>query len=361
MVGDSVAEQIAALKDEDWAIREDAASLLGTLKDPRAVLPLVSLLRDRDRSVREAAIGALTAIGEPSVPALGACLSDPELTVQEAASAVLASIADRRVLDPLKQALRSHDWIVRMHAVKALGRVQDVSAIEPLLPLLQDKVKAVREEVAAALAAIGEAAIPALLETLQHEEWLVRLHAVESLGKMKSQKAVDPLLSVLFNDQDSAVREDAVRALGEIGAPQAVEFLFTAMKEPGLRTLAVEALGRIGDRRAVPVLIEVVEGTRPLDAPRAVAGCGDQWNEEVITQGVAVRALGMIGDDASIPSLVAALEPTFTRAEAAAALAKFGSKAVPFLLPLLTGPRDENIRYHVKEALALAGWRPGRV
>lgn len=358
---DPVAEQIAALKDEDWAIREEAAGLLGTFKDPRAVQPLVSVLRDADRAVREAAIGALTSIGAPSVEALGACLVDRELSVQEAASGILASIADERVYGPLVVALRSADWIVRMHAAKALGRVKNRAAVDPLIPLLQDKVKAVREEVATALASIGEAAIPSLLEALQHTEWLVRLHAVESLGKTKSPRAVEPLLALLFNDQDSAVREDIVKALGDIGDPQAVEFLFAAMREPGLRTLAVEALGRIGDRRAVPVLIEVVAGTCPPDVPRAVAGCGDQWSEEVITQAAAARALGIIGDDAAVPALVIALESTFTRAEAAAALAKFGSKVVPLLIPLLTGHPDENMRYHVKETLALAGWRAGRV
>lgn len=360
-MADPVAEQIAALKDEDWGIREDAATLLGTLKDPRAVGPLVALLRDRDRSVRQAAITALTAIGESSVEAVGACLADPDLSVQESASAVLASIADRRVLAPLQAALRSHDWIVRMHAAKALGRIGAVEAVEPLIPLLQDKVKAVREEASSALAAIGEAAIPLLLDALQHVEWLVRLHSVEALGKMRSPRTVEPLLSVLFNDQDSAIREDAVRALADIGDTQAVEFLITAMRDPGLRTLAVEALGRIGDRRAVPVLIEVVAGTRPPEVTRPVAGCGDQWSEEVITQGAAVRALGLIGDDTAIPALIAALEPTFTRAEAAAALGKFGSKVVPRLLPLLTDHRDDNVRFHVKEALALAGWRAGRI
>ena len=62
-MADAVAEQIAALKDEDWAIREEAATMLGTLRDPRAVAPLVSVLRDGDRAVRDAAIGALLAIG----------------------------------------------------------------------------------------------------------------------------------------------------------------------------------------------------------------------------------------------------------------------------------------------------------
>ncbi|MBH0200829.1 MAG: HEAT repeat domain-containing protein [Nitrospira sp.] len=359
-MADAVTEQIAALKDQDWAIRGEAAGLLGTFKDPRAVAPLVSLLRDQDRSVREAAIDALRSIGAPAVEAVGTCLTAPDLSIQESASAILAAIADERVLAPLITALHNSDWIVRMHAAKALGRIRNAEAVEPLIPLLHDKVKAVREEAAAALAAIGDAAISSLLKALQHEDWLVRLHAVESLGKAHSKQAVEPLLSVLFNDRDSAVREDAVRALGEIGDPQAVDYLFTAMREPGLRTVAVEALGRIGDRRAVPVLIDVVTGTSPPEVTRPVAGCGDHWNEEAITQGAAARALGMIGDERAIPSLIAALEPTFTRAEAATALATFGSKAIPFLLPLLNEPRDANLLFHVRETLTSAGWRPGR-
>ena len=38
-MSDPVAEHIAALRDDDWAIREEAATLLGGLKDPRAVVP----------------------------------------------------------------------------------------------------------------------------------------------------------------------------------------------------------------------------------------------------------------------------------------------------------------------------------
>lgn len=357
---DAVTEQIAALKDQDWAIRGEAAGLLGTFKDPRAVGPLVSLLRDQDRSVREAAIEALRSIGGPAVEAVGTFLAEPDLSVQESASAILATIADERVLPPLITALCSGDWIVRMHAAKALGRVRNAETVEPLMPLLHDKVKAVREEAAAALAAIGDAAIPSLLKALQHEDWLVRLHAVESLGKAKSKLAVEPLLSVLFHDRDSAVREDAVRALGEIGDPRAVEHLFTIMSEPGLRTVAVEALGQIGDRRAVPVLINVITGASPPEVTRTVAGCGDHWHEEVITQGAAARALGAIADERAISSLVASLDRTHTRAEAAASLAKFGAKVIPFLLPLLNEPRDENFLFHVRETLASAGWRAGR-
>ena len=360
-MADAVAEQIAALKDEDWAIREEAATILGTLRDPRAVAPLVSVLRDGDRAVRDAAIGALLAIGEPAVTPLGACLSDPVLAVQELASSALAAIADARVLAPLVTALESPDWIVRMHAAKALGRIRDPGTVTSLVPLLHDSVKAVREETSTALAAMGEAALSSLCAALTHAEWLVRLHAVEALGKTKSPEAVDPLLSVLFNDRDRAVREDAVRALGQIGDARAVEFLITAMKEPGLRPLAVEALGRIGDRCAVPVLIDVLAGVERPEVAQPIDGCGDRWNEEMITLGAAVKALGEIRDEAAVPPLMKALRYTVTRADAAEALTRFGSAVIAPLLALLAGESDDNIRYHVKETLARVGWRAGRI
>ena len=234
-MADTVSEQIAALSDEDWAIREEAATLLGALKDARAVLPLTNALRDTDRAVREAAVGALSSLGSVSVPALAGCLTDPALQVQEAASAILASLADARVLAPLMQALGSRDWIVRMHAAKGLGRIGDPDAVPALMPLLQDKVKAVREEASSALAAIGVAAMAGLIEALQHDDWLVRLHAVEALGKLKSPDSVEPLLRTLFNERDSAIREDVVRALGAIRDGRAVDYLVAVMKEPGLR------------------------------------------------------------------------------------------------------------------------------
>lgn len=360
-MADAVAENIAALRDGDWAIREEAAVCLGALRDGRAVDPLVALLQDRDRAVRQAAIGALTQIGAPAVPALVACVTHQESDVQEAAAGILAAIGDQRAGPVLLRSLGNINWIVRSHAAKALGRIGEPEAARALLPLLQDKVKAVRAEAAQALASLGPTALPVLLEALSHHEWLVRLHAVESLGRMKAPEAVEPLLYVLFNDTDSAVREDTVRALGEIADARATGFLIKVLDEPGIRTLAIEALGLIGDRQAVPVLLSIVAGTSRPEMSRAVTGCGDAWTEEMSAMPAAVRALGRIGDDRAIPVLAEALAYTVTRAEAAAALVRFGAKAAPHLLPLLRRSPDENVRYHVKEALSQMGWRPGRM
>ena len=81
----------------------------------------------------------------------------------------------------------------------------------------------------------------------------------------------------------------------------------------------------------------------------------------MVTMAAAVRALGVLGDDAAIPSLLNALQQTVTRADAAAALACFGSKVIPPLLALLSQATDENIRFHIHDALTKVGWRPGRV
>jgi HEAT repeat protein len=360
-MADSVLEQIAALKDDDWAVREEAATALAAHRDARAVGPLVQLLGDDDRAVREATMLALTAIGEAAVPALGRCLGHANLTVQESAASVLATIGDRRVLEALLRALKSPDWIVRMHAAKGLGRIAETNSVQPMMPLLQDKVKAVRVEAACALADIGKAAVPSLLEALQSKEWLVKLHAIEALGKMRSPDTVEPLLFVLFNDPDQAVRTDAVRALGDIGDARAVDFLLTALNDLDVRPVAVESLGKIGDRRVVPALIEIVNGSSRPHQSRPVDGCGDRWDQEMIVMGLAVRALGDIGDQTAIPALIAALRSTVTRSEASTALTRFGSPAIPFLLDVVKKERDENIVYYAKEALTQLGWRAGRL
>jgi HEAT repeat protein len=248
-----------------------------------------------------------------------------------------------------------------MHAAKALGRIGDPEAVSALMPLLQDRVKAVREEVSGALAAIGGVAVLALIQALQHDEWLVRLHAVEALGKLKCVDAVEPLLQALFNDRDSAIREDVVRALGAIGDARAVDYVVLVMKEPALRLIAVEALGHIGDHRVVPLLRKIVEGAPLGPSNSSAAACADGWTDEMATMGMAARALGMIGDATAIPALAAALRNTVTRSEASAALVKFGAAIIPSLLPMLAKEQDENVRYYLRETLISVGWRPGRM
>lgn len=93
----------------------------------------------------------------------------------------------------------------------------------------------VRETAADALARIGDAAVPALIETLADPEDDVRAQAARALARMgaKAEPAVPALIAAL-NDANRDVRQGAARALGQIGsaAEEAVPALIEAIKDP---------------------------------------------------------------------------------------------------------------------------------
>lgn len=361
-MADSVMEHIAALKDEDWGIREDAATALGESRDPRGVRPLIEALRDSDRAVKTTAAHALTAIGDPAVEEVGRCLQDPDSSVQEAAASILSMIGDARVVEPLHSALLSRNWIVRMHAARAVARLADPRSVETLMLLLQDTVPAVRDEAIAALRAIGDQASGPLAEALEHHDWRIRLRATEALCVVKSQAAIVPLVNLLKRDPDTAVRQEAARALGNIGDPMAVDALLDVVNDPRLQVRAIEALGKIGDRRVLPFLFRLIGELKTGDYRDRTPACEDnRYEQELACVEEAIRALARIQDDEAVPVLIKALQSTLIRKEAGDALVQFGQKAVAPLVSQLKHEQDENIRYHVTDTLKQLGWNPNRV
>jgi HEAT repeat protein len=361
-MSDRVLEEIEALQDEDWALREEAAALLGDFADPRAIPPLIRVLHDEDRAVREAAAMALRKIGQAALPALVQALKDPNGNVQEAAISVLKDFPDPSTVEPLIECLASKNWILRMHAVKALGQSSGERVVQALIPLLMDPVKAVRVDTTEALARLGAAALTSLLDALDGDEWILRLHACEALGKMGAEEAVPPLCELMLSDRDAAVRQDAAKALGGIGNARALEPLSAALQDLEVRPFAVEALGKIKDVRAVPTLIDIVTGKgRPANARRA-ANCGDetgeQFFEEMEVQEHAIGALADIGDDRAIDPVIGALQDTRLRSAAAAALGRFGLRVADPLLARMKTETNSNILYHARAVLTSVGWRP---
>lgn len=93
----------------------------------------------------------------------------------------------------------------------------------------------VRETAADALARIGDAAVPSLVETLEDPDREVRAQAARALARMgpRAEPAIPALIAAL-NDSDKEVRMGAARALGQIGpaAAEAVPDLIQALKDP---------------------------------------------------------------------------------------------------------------------------------
>jgi|ERR1700722_397187 HEAT repeat protein len=154
---------IAALKDPRWYVRESAVDALGEINDPRVIEPLIAVLNDMP-SVQSAAKAALIKIGVPAVEQLISALKDADARVRRwNAASVLGEIKDPRAVEPLIAALNDTDYIVRRTAVSSLGEIKDLRMVEPLITALKDKDVGVRDEAAEVL---GEIKDPRMVERL---------------------------------------------------------------------------------------------------------------------------------------------------------------------------------------------------
>ncbi|SDH51254.1 HEAT repeat [Roseospirillum parvum] len=197
---------------------------------------------------------------------------------------------------------------------------------------------------APSLPALAEAEAPptaTLIEHLGSPDSLARQEAIEALGQRRAPQAVEPLLTLLADPAaDGLDRMAAAYALGEIGDGRAVAPLIAALdrdmsERTGLAMAAIPALGQLGDSRAVPLL------------RRALAKSDDHW----LGRAEAARALGWIGDPSAVPDLLAATTRTDTRDAAIAALAAIGDpRGTPGLIDALAAGEAEDTR-----AVALAG------
>ena len=69
-----------------------------------------------------------------------------------------------------------------------------------------------------------------LIKDLEDKDSSVRRHAIEMLGIIGDEKAVDALILVL-KDKNRFVRQEAIAALGKIGSERVVEPLTHALGE----------------------------------------------------------------------------------------------------------------------------------
>ena len=126
---DRVDDLIRKLQSDAAADRRQAALEIGRARDPRAVSPLIALLRDPEPLVRLDASGALMEIGKPAVnPLIDAVKVDPDAVFLWNAIRVLEEIGDPRALEALRAILKNHTdpsvQQIARYAVEKLERLQ---------------------------------------------------------------------------------------------------------------------------------------------------------------------------------------------------------------------------------------------
>src|SRR5256712_8101302 len=287
---EAVRHLLATLSDENPRLRAEVALMRGRIRDRTAGVPIVKLLTDPEPIVRTAAGEALQHVAdEAALAALVRLLEEPE--PRDTAAAVLGRLKDPGALEPLVAMLKSQDPTARRMAAEALEQLADPRSadawieamgdpalrviasrslkhiaelrerIEGILNGLRDiedtvALEEARVGVVMNLIALGRPAVADLLVALEDEHWMVREVAAQALGLIGDLRAVEPLLRKAKADRDMGVRETCIKALGEFGDTRAVEVLVEAVNVPTTRLAASEGLSKIKD---VSVLLPHIE------------------------------------------------------------------------------------------------------
>ena len=148
------------------------------------------------------------------------------------------------------------------HALNALARLGDEAAIEPLKGLIRRR----------------------------------DTDAIRVLGKIGAERddVVDGLLNHVDAESNPSLQKATLRALGEIGAEDAVQPIANQLvsENPDSRSAAARALGLIGDTRAIEPLAEVLESDED-DTVRGSAA----WALNQIGTEEALEAVAEFADD----------------------------------------------------------------
>jgi HEAT repeat protein len=172
----------------------------------------------------------------------------------------------------LEEMVGDERWFVVRNMVGILGEIRSADAVEHFRRTVEHSDARVRRETILALSKIGgEEAVPLLAKGLNDKEASLRAAAALGLGLTKLPVAVGPLLNRLPQEMDAEVEVEIVRALGRVADPRAVPVLaeraaggsFFSRIPTAIRVEAVRALGELGGDPGRAVLQRLLRDRSP--------------------------------------------------------------------------------------------------
>lgn len=291
---------IHALYDESWRVRKAAADRLRFVPEPDAIIGrLVEVLGDRGQTgARNAAAEALVLLGARSVPAMVQLLGHPDPDQRKFAADVVGAIGPRarEAEAALVAALSDEDANVRVSAAEALGQVG------------------------------GREAPRALEHALSTGDSLLRLAAIEALMRLRVPPPLPQLVSLR---SDPACRRPAIRALGFVRQPAAIEQIALALETE--RRVGLEAaLGAIGlqassDRGPLGTALEREVGAAlRRDGELALRVSGFLESSDIEARRGAIFSLSLLRDPRWTRAIVEAAEDDRLVGDVVEALVRMG-------------------------------------
>lgn len=303
--GPAVPLLLLALRQDNSTIRRHVITILGRIRDPRAIEPMVDLLLDEsppsENKLKEALIGFGPIAVAPLAKAFG---SAPSIDSQKRLTSVLSSLnwqpMDESTAITYSLLKRDFDRLAQMGEPAAR---QLVARLHQPDDHINQGVYGHSNALVRALQEIGGPAVEPVLENLGTPDHEVQMRLLEALDEIADSRAVEPLLHHLESWQDDVLgkaclvlaklgdpsafeqllssyqripanyKPALIPFLSEFKHPLAVEFFMSvfdesivtldglSFRERDARRAAADALARQGDPRAIPVLLQNLAGS----------------------------------------------------------------------------------------------------
>ena len=321
----AIAPLIAVLEDEDADTepRWFAARILGKFDRPEVIQALVTLVKNSDEELSQIAAETLGNFGTTAIESLANLLLQEES--RQFATAALAQIRRTEIIAPLLTVVGDSKVAVRVAAIEALSSFHDSRIPPVLVSALKDPATAVRKE---AVRALG-----------------VRAYLDAELDLVN-------LLKPLLSDIRLEVCQSAAIALGRLKTDAAAAALFELLLHPAtpveLQIETVRALSWSETATALEylqqTLIAEIHNTNSLVCQEIVTVLGRVEKPEL--KALAAEILSDL-----LASNHPAVEFTGIKQSLALGLGKLGDmRALDALISML-GDADNSVRLHCTAAL----------
>ena len=188
----------------------------------------------RDKGTRERAREELKSMGRGATPVLIRLVGDPDPNVRWELASILGSLRDDRALPALvARALQEEYPHLRAQWVWALGQHEDASAaLPPFLEALRSLSEVTRWNAAIALSMLGrrEALLMLHAEVQSLNSWR-RWEAINALGRVHDP-STPYVLEAMIRSKDVRDRSEAVLVLGTMEGEKVVELLLSSLGGP---------------------------------------------------------------------------------------------------------------------------------
>ncbi len=367
----AIAPFIVALRNETDEDRKIEITSFLTRIGPDAIPDLVSLLTEPDCAPY--AMAALSAIGEPAVPALIPFLEDQDQTVQHyaiaaltkigqpAASALMSLMQEKESLVPLISRILARmggaalpELIAELKTLQAEGQEGSSRAIA-IMSLITEIALSSPQDMRT-LFTIADPTLTSMFERIfisKGEQILgPLLHAVTY------ESTVPPMAASIFTALRPQAQAAAIQfynslqpgdrkriallhVLGILKDPSSMQIMYDALKDPDqeIRMTAIKELGKFG-REALGPLTDAMHDPDPY------------------VRAAAVESLGDIGLPVLDQLITALKDPDgHIRAAALKGISKIGEAGQFMLVQTLDDP-DRQVRRAVAHLLEESGWKP---